>query len=165
MVSQNDSKIEDCFIFAGRIKSLAAWERRMKIYQKTIAAVVASVSLSGASVAAVAPVSSAAVNPYAVIGVYGSPASAQVACGNAATMAAAGAAAAIAQAPAPGCVLPVIDPAAAPLVEPSAVVVPAGGPGILPLLIGLAGVAGFAAYIASLDNDGEINVPRPLSPA
>lgn len=136
----------------------------MSVYRKTITALVASASLCGASVAAVAPVSSAPVNPYAIIGVYGSPAAAQVACGNAATTAAVGSAAA-AQSPAPGCVLPVVDPAAAPLAEPSAIVTPAGGPGIVPLLLGLAGIAGIAALIASQNGDDGPDTPTPVSPA
>ena len=81
--------------------------------------------------------------------------------------AAAGAAAQAAPAQ-PGCVLPVVDPAAAPVAEvPAPVYVPpaeapAAGIGILPLLLGLAAVAGLAYLL--LDEDGADDIDLPLSP-
>ena len=133
-----------------------------------IASALALVSTS--SLAAVAPLTvpnPAPVNPFAIIGVYGSPAAAQALCGNAATAAVAGAAAA--QAPGAGCVLPVTDPvvpppAAEPVPAPVEPVAVAGGPGITPLLLGLVGIAGLAALIASQNGDDGPDTPTPVSP-
>ena len=81
-------------------------------------------------------------------------------CATGAASAAAAGAAVAAQAAQPGCVLPVTDAAPAPVVEtpPPAVYVPpaeGGGLGIgtLPLLLGLAAVAGLAWLL--LDNDDD----------
>ena len=120
-------------------------------------AAAALVLCSSSSFAAVATSAPAAVNPYAVIGVYGSPASAQALCGNAATAAVAGAAAA-AQAPPAGCVLPVVD--AAPVVADTAPLPPppmaaSGGIGIWPVLLALGALAGLALLISDDDDDND----------
>lgn len=113
-----------------------------------------------------APVRS--INPMVALSLFGSPASAAALCGNQAA-ATAGAAAA-AQAPAPGCVLPYADPVAPPPMaepaplppEPVAAAAPRGF-GISPLLLGLLGIAGLAALIASQDDDDNDD-PPPVSP-
>ena len=102
------------------------------------------------------------VNPLATISIFGSPAAATALCGNNAALAAAGAAAA--QAPAPGCVLPVVDPAPVPVVSEAAPVPPplppaAGGIGLLPILLGVAGIIGLALLIASGGDDEDDDVP------
>ncbi|QIK95845.1 hypothetical protein G7076_04620 [Sphingomonas sp. HDW15A] len=135
------------------------------IGKKISGAAIALALCSSSSFAAVATSAPAAVNPYAVIGVYGSPAAAQALCGNAATAAAAGAAAAAAQAPA-GCVLPVVD--AAPVVAdagppPLPPVAASGGIGIWPVLLALGALAGLALLISGDDDDNNDGVP--VSPA
>lgn len=136
-------------------------------FGKTITGAVAALVLcSSSSFAAVATSAPAAVNPFAVIGVYGSPAAAQALCGNAATAAVAGAAAA-AQAPAPGCVLPVVD--AAPVVvdtgSPPPPMAASGGIGLWPVLLALGALAGLALLISGDDDDDDDDVPVPVSPA
>lgn len=79
----------------------------------------------------------------------------------------AGAAAVAAQAPAPGCVLPVTTPPPAPPPPVTEGVLPpppppGGGIGIWPLLLGLAAIVGVAALILSGDDgDGDL---EPISP-
>ncbi len=143
----------------------------MGIVSKFSAIASALALVSTSSIAAVAPIAvstPAPVNPFAIIGLYGSPASAQALCGNAASAVAAGAAAA-AQAPGAGCVLPVADPVVVPPpaepVAPIQTPVAATGPGIAPLLLGLAGIAGIAALIASQNGNKDRPVPPPISPA
>ena len=134
------------------------------IGKKISGAVLALALCSSSSFAAVATSAPAAVNPYAIIGVYGSPAAAQALCGNAATAAVAGAAAA-AQAPTPGCVLPVVD--AAPVVAdtgPPPPVAASGGIGIWPVLLALGALAGLVLLISD-DDDNNDDVPSPVSPA
>jgi len=100
----------------------------------------------------------APVNPLAVVSAFASPAAASALCGNATATAAAGAAAAT-QAPG-GCVLPVVDPAPAPVSEtPPPPPPPSGGIGIWPVLLGLLGIAGLALLISDDDdNDGQVPV-------
>ena len=119
--------------------------------RKTASAFALSCALCLSSTAAVAASASAPrpVNPLATISIFGSPAAASALCGNNAAVAAAGAAAAQA---APGCVLPVVDPAPLP---PAA-----GGIGLLPILLGVAGIVGLALLIASQnDDDDDDEVP------
>lgn len=134
--------------------------------RKTASAFALSCALCLSSTAAVAASQPApqSINPLATIGIFGSPAAASALCGNSTAVAAAGAAAA--QAPAPGCVLPVVD--AAPLpppAEPVAVPPPlppaaGGGIGLLPILLGVAGIIGLALLIASQnDDDDDDDVP------
>lgn len=82
------------------------------------------------------------------------------------------AATAAAQAPAPGCVLPVTAPPPAPVAEavpppPPPPVVEAGAPktiGTLPILLGLAAIIGVIALIVSGNDNGNGEV-TPISPA
>ena len=129
-------------------------------------AAVAAVSLLAGSAAAAAP---RTVDPLVALSVFGTAESRAAVCAAGAAQAVAAAGAAAAQAAAgPGCVLPVVDAAAAPPVvsEPAPAPValaPAavgGGIGALPLLIGLAAIAAFAAVVLKHDDlDGEINLP------
>ena len=91
-----------------------------------------------------------AMNPLIAVSVFGTPASAQVACGTASGAAAAAGAATVAQGQA-GCVLPAVDPAPAPVVEPVA----ARGFNVMPILLGLLGIAALAALIASGNDDSD----------
>jgi hypothetical protein len=125
----------------------------------------AAVSLVASSAAAAAPRS---IDPLVALSVFGTSESRAAVCAAGAAQAAAAAGAAAAQAAAgPGCVLPVVDAAAAPPVvtepAPAMAVAPAavgGGIGALPLLLGLAAIAGIAAVLLmNDDSDGEINLP------
>lgn len=111
--------------------------------------------------ASVAPAPTA-INPMVALSIFGSQASAAALCGSSATTVAASAAA-TAQAPAGGCVLPVVDaPPPLPVVEPAPFVPPpvaASGFGLTPILLGLAGIAVLAALILSQDNDNDNNPP------
>lgn len=109
-----------------------------------------------AAAATTAPVQS--VNPLVAVSIFGSPASAQAVCGSVAAPAA-GAAAATAAQGQPGCVLPAVD--APPPVADVAPPPPAPrGFGIMPILLGLLGIAALAALIASGNEDGG----SPVSP-
>jgi hypothetical protein len=142
----------------------------MSCVRKSVLGLSLSVALCVAPTAAVAaqntPVQ--AINPMIALSLFGSPASAAALCGNQAA-AVAGAAVAAAQAPAPGCVLPYADPVAPPPMaepvavppEPIAAAAPRGF-GVAPLLLGLLGIAGLAAIIASQDDDD--NGDPPVSP-
>lgn len=137
---------------------------------KTATGFALSCALCLSSTAAVAASTPAprSVNPLATISIFGSPAAVTALCGNSAVVAA-GAAAAQA---APGCVLPVVDPAPAPL-PPAAEAAPlppplppaSGGIGLLPILLGVAGIIGLALLIASQnDNDDDDDVPVSPNP-
>ncbi len=142
------------------LASMRQWELVMSLnLGRTASAFALSCVLCLSSTAAVAASRYApqSVNPLATISIFGSPAAATALCGNAA-VAAAGAAAAQA---APGCVLPVVDPAPPPpIAEPVALPPPplppaAGGIGLLPILLGVAGLIGLALLIASQDDDDD----------
>lgn len=106
------------------------------------------------------------ISPIFALSIFGSQASAAALCGSSATTVAAGAAAA-AQAPAGGCVLPVVDaPPIVPVAEappfiPAPIV--SSGFGITPVLLGLAGIAVLAALILS-QNDNDNDDDPPVSP-
>lgn len=101
----------------------------------------------------------ASISPWVALSALGSSASSSALCG--ASVAAASSAAAQA---APGCVLPVVDAPPAPVVEtpvpvPVATTPVARGFSILPLLLGLVGVAAIAALLlGGGDDDDDINV-------
>lgn len=129
--------------------------------------VVAFALCASPALASAAAVSTPAqtISPMVALSIFGSQASAAALCGSSATATAASAVA-TAQAPAGGCVLPVVDaPPPLPVVE-AAPFVPApvgGGFGLTPILLGLAGIAILAALILSQnDNDDDDNDP-PVS--
>lgn len=112
-----------------------------------------------ASASAVAPAQT--ISPMVALSIFGSQASAAALCGSSATTTAASAAA-TAQAPAGGCVLPVVDaPPPVAVVEPvSMAPIPASsGFGIAPILLGLAGIAILAALIISGNDDNDNDPP------
>ena len=138
---------------------------------RNLTAAFAAVSLMAGSAASAAPRS---IDPLVALSVFGTSESRAAVCAAGAAQAAAAAGAAMAQAAGdqPGCVLPVVDAAPAPIVTepvppPAAAVAPAagGGVGALPLLLGLAAIAGIAAVIlAKSDKDGDIDLPLPPGP-
>jgi hypothetical protein len=143
--------------FEGRLA--VAWIRNCS-------AAVAAVSLLASSAAVAAP---RTVDPLVALSVFGTSESRAAVCAAGAAQAVAAAGAAAAQAAAgPGCVLPVVDAVAPPVVAepapaPAVAVAPAavgGGIGALPLLLGLAAIAAIAAVVLKHeDTDGEINLP------
>lgn len=105
----------------------------------------------------------AQISPMVALSIFGSQASAAALCGSAATTAAASSTAA-AQAPVGGCVLPVVDaPPPLPVAEAAPILPPPGGIGILPILLGLAGIAALVALIASQKNGNDNNPPVSVS--
>ena len=113
-----------------------------------------------------APVPS--IDPLVSLALLGGAQSQAAVCGG--STAAATAATAAAQAPAPGCVLPVTGPPPAPVAEavppPPPPVVEAGAPksiGTLPILLGLAAIIGVIALIVSGNDNGNGEV-TPISP-
>ena len=130
---------------------------------RTASALVLSCALCFSSTAAAAASRPApqSISPLATISIFGSPAAATALCGNSTAAAAAGAVAA--QAPAPGCVLPVVDPAPLPPVSEAAPPLPPppapAGIGLLPILLGVAGIIGLALLIASQGDDDDDGVP------
>lgn len=106
-------------------------------------------AFASASTAAPAP---SQISPMVALSIFGSQASATALCGSAATAAAASSAA-MTQAPAGGCVLPVVDaPPPVPIAE-AAPLPPPAGIGIAPILLALAGIAIFSALIFTGDKD------------
>lgn len=131
---------------------------------KTVISIGVALALStspalGAMSAASAP---QAINPMIALSIFGSQASVAALCGSSATTAAASAAA-TAQAPAGGCVLPVVDaPPPLPVVEPAPYMpapVASSGWGLTPILLGLVGIAILAALIISQDKDNDNEPP------
>ena len=111
-----------------------------------------------------APVATSAIDPLVSLSALAGSASRAAVC--AGSTAATAAASAAAQGAAPGCVLPVN--AAPPPVAVAPPVVPVetagGGIGTLPLLLGLAAIAGIAAYFL-LKDDNDDGDTTPVSPA
>jgi len=116
-----------------------------------------------ASAASAAP---RTIDPLVALSAFGTAQSAAIVCGSG-TQAAATAGAAVAAQGQPGCVLPAVDappPVVTENVPPPVAVAPVvagGGIGVLPLLLGLAALAGAAAILLrnNGDNDGEIVIP------
>lgn len=118
---------------------------------------------SSTAAGATTTVSAPSISPWVALSALTTPASASAAC------AAGAAAVTAAQAPAAGCVLPVVDPPApappAPVVTPVITSdVDGGGIGLLPILAGLAVVAGLAALLL-IDNDDDDDDDEAVSPA
>src|SRR5687767_14041769 len=99
-----------------------------------------SPTMAHASTSTTAP----SMNPLIAVSVFGTPASAQAVCGNASGAAASAGAASVGQGQA-GCVLPAVDPAAAPVPAPAVEPVAARGFNVMPILLGLLGIAALAA--------------------
>ena len=115
---------------------------------------------STAAGAAVAPTSS--ISPLVALSVFGTQESSSTVC--AAALQGATTIAAAAQAPGAGCVLPVVDapvPVAQPAPPPPPYYAAVEQPnfGLLPVLLGLAAIAGIAALVLSNDGDGDIDLP------
>lgn len=120
---------------------------------------------SSTAAGATTAVRAQSINPWVALSAFSTPASASAVC------AAGAAAVSAAQMPAEGCVLPAVDQAppppvpAAPAVTPAAVpVVRDGGIGLLPILLGLAAIAGIAALVLSGDDDDDDDEEVPISP-
>ena len=105
----------------------------------------------------------AVLSPWVALSALGSVGSSAALCGSTAAAASSSAA----QAAGPGCVLPVVDapPPVVPTTEPIAAVAPVErGFSVLPLLLGLAGVAAIAALLLSGNGDDDINIePEPVT--
>ena len=138
---------------------------------RPIAGVVVGMALCFSStVAAAASVPAArapfapSISPFVALSAYGTIQSREAVCATAAGSAGV-AAAAEGQAPAQGCVLPVLDPVAPVVVEtaPPVAVAPAPGfgLGVGALLAGLALVTGLAAVLLSGNDDDDV---LPISP-
>jgi hypothetical protein len=128
-------------------------------------AVAAALSLASAAPAAAAVKAAApAYSPWAALSAFASPSSSAALCGAAATSAQQGAA--------PGCVLPQIDAPpvvaaepAVPVAAPVAAAAVGTGIGVLPLLLGLASLAGLGALILGGNGQGGDRIGgRPVSP-
>lgn len=122
---------------------------------------------STAAGATVVPTSS--ISPLVALSAFGTQASSSAVCAAALQGATTVAAAAQASAPGTGCVLPVVD-APVPVAQPAPppplpvyAVAEEPGFGLLPVLLGLAAIAGIAALVLSDDDDGDIDLPG-LSP-
>lgn len=122
---------------------------------------VAALSLCVASPAAAAASNHAQANlsPWVALSAFASSGSSAALCAGAASAAASSAA----QGAAPGCVLPVVDapppiaetPAPEALAPAVAPVAASQGIGALPILLGLAALAGLAAILLASDDDGD----------
>lgn len=139
--------------------------------------ILAALTLSFSSTVATAATASysspnaaaASISPFVALSAYGTMQSRSAVCAAAIGTAGAAAAAAAGQAAGPGCVLPVVDPAApvvvdaAPLPPVGVAVAPAGfGFGVGAILAGLIAVAGLAAVLLS---KGDNNDRLPISAA
>jgi hypothetical protein len=131
------------------------------------AAAFVALSLLGNSTAQAAT-AAARIDPLVALSVFGTSESRSAVCAaGASAAAAAGAAVAAQPGAAPGCVLPAVDaPLPPPVTEAvppppvaAAPVVAGAGIPIVPLLLGLAAVAAFAALVLDDDEEGEIFLP------
>jgi hypothetical protein len=130
--------------------------RRMKLVIGSAVAIALCASPTMAAAATSAPVQS--LSPLVAVSVFGTQASAQTVCTQAASAAAAAGSAAVQGQT--GCVLPATDAPPPPPLE--AAPPPAHGFGISPVILGLLGIAALAALIASGGDDD--NGEAPVSP-
>jgi len=125
----------------------------------------AAALLSSQAVYAAPVAPTVGIDPLVAVSALAGTASGTAVC--AGSTAAAAAASAAAQGAAPGCVLPVTSPPPVASVAPPVVPVESvggGGIGTLPLLLGLAAIAGVAAYFL-LKDDNDDEDTTPVSPA
>jgi len=169
-------RIETCavnlrFVHSGaiRLRSGVAFPRekismdRQSPVRRYTAAFIAA-SMLASSAASAAP---RTIDPLVALSAFGTAESQAAVCAAGSAAAAAGAAVA-AQGAQPGCVLPVVDAAPAPMVEapPPPIVEPVavgGGIGVLPLLLALAALAA-AAILVLKDDDDDDEIVLPISP-
>ena len=126
----------------------------------------AAALLSSQAVYAAPTVTASAIDPLVSLSALAGAASRAAVCAGS-TAATAATSAAAQAAPAPGCVLPVnAAPPPPPVSAPPPVMPVASGPGIgtLPLLLGLAAIAGIAALLL-LNDDDDNGDATPVSPA
>ena len=133
------------------------------VSRKMIAVGVTLALMSGPALASASAVSSSprTISPMVALSIFGSQASATALCGASATNVAVSAA--TAQAPGGGCVLPLVDaPPPVPVAETLPLAQPIAaspGFGITPILLGLAGIAILAAFVASSGNGNDNDPP------
>jgi hypothetical protein len=127
-----------------------------------MAAVLAMVSAAPAQAAAQAQAQ--LVSPWAALSAVASPSSSAALCASSSSASASS----TSQDTAPGCVLPLLDaPAAAPVATgavPTAAPLAGAGFNVVPLLLGLAALAGLAALVLGGNSDDDVIVGRPISP-
>jgi len=137
---------------------------RASISSLVAGAVGLSLCIASPAAAAASSHAQPAVSPWVAFSAFGTSSSSAALCG---AVAATGASVA-AQGAAPGCVLPAVDAPPAPVTDAAvpqplpAAAVPAAssaGIGVLPILLGLAGIVGLVAVLLSGNNDSDINVP------
>jgi hypothetical protein len=130
------------------------------------AAAALSMAATGPALAAVnAQASAPTYSPWVMMSAMASQGSSSALC---AASAAATASASAVQSAAPGCVLPQVDapvpvaqaPAEAPLGTSIVAPVAASGIGFLPILLGLAAIAGVAALVLSKNGSSRIRLPN-----
>lgn len=125
----------------------------------TVFAAVLSMGATPALATASATGTTAApISPMVALSIFGSQASAAALCGSSATVVTASAAA-TAQAPAGGCVLPLVDAPPPPIAEAAPLLPVSSGIGITPILLGLGAIAILAALIASQNDDNDNDPP------
>ena len=130
---------------------------------KTLAGAAAALALCiSPTMAAAATISYQPISPLVVVSVFGTQASAQTVCSQAASAAAAAGAAAAAQGQA-GCVLPVTD-LPPPVGQAPAAAPPTGNFGVNWLLLGLGTIALLAGISTLFDDDDDVDI-TPISPS
>ena len=136
----------------------------MQLIRRPLAGAAIIVLLANSAMAAAATTVSQPINPLTAVSVYGTQASAQAVCTQAASSAAAAGAAVAAQGQG-NCVLPATD--APPLIGQSAAPpppLPGPGFGAHWLLMGLAAIV-LVAGISTLFGDDDDGAPTPISPS
>lgn len=132
--------------------------------RKYVLAAGAAALLSSQAAYAAPALTQARVDPLVSLSALGTAQSQAAVCAAGASAAAAGAAVTAAQAgPAPGCLLPLNAPAVAPVTPTAAPMVAGPGKriGMLPILLGLLGIAVLAALLLNDDDDDDL---IPISP-